>query len=56
MQEMMGDLNKYEPEEEIGDIFKELLGGMAEEGQGADSGGTLGTLMRQITNPSAPDN
>ena len=39
---MMGDLDRFAPEEEIGDLFKELLGGMqdGDEAAGDSSGGT----------------
>lgn len=28
IEDMMGDLDRFAPEEEIGDLFRELLGGM----------------------------
>ena len=42
IEDMMGDLDRFAPEEEIGDLFKELLGGMqdGDEAAGDSSGGT----------------
>ena len=28
IEDMMGDVDRFAPEEEIGDLFRELLGGM----------------------------
>ena len=47
MEDMMGDLGKYQEEDDFG-MLNELLGGMREGTDEPDSGATLTNLMKMI--------